>query len=203
MGYSKNIKQRRVEKAWTQDQLSTISGVSYKTISRVENGNNANSETLMKLAAAFDIPVSELKKKSKTDDLNSQKVFELKIEFGFELERVRHEFNVYISSLESINSKLRNGLDVTQKAKDAVKKQFERYSECSLKIRRLDFSLRKYLSDAEKSEYIKISDDYFDSLGAKVGLAYSRSPLEYQTNKVRVQENYRNAVDEISCYLES
>lgn len=203
MGYSENIKQFREGRAWTQDRLSEISGVSRKTISRIENGNNANSETLMDLAAAFDVDVSELKKTSNTDDLNSQKAFELKVELNFALTQFRHEFNVYVSSLDSVNAKLRNGLDATQKAKDAIGKQRKRYSACLSEVRRLDFSLRRYLSNDNLNEYIKLYDDFFDSHTERVGLAYSRSPIEYESNKVRVQENYRHAIDAISSYLES
>lgn len=54
------IKDRRLEKAWSQEYLAQVSGLSVRTIQRVEGGQKAGLDTLQSLAAAFDIDVAEL-----------------------------------------------------------------------------------------------------------------------------------------------
>ena len=49
------IQQLRLEKGWSQQQLSEISGVSGRTIQRVESGQSCSMETLKSLVAAFDV----------------------------------------------------------------------------------------------------------------------------------------------------
>ena len=50
---SDRIKQLRLERAWSQEQLAEISGVSSRTIQRIEQGDASSLETLKALAAAF------------------------------------------------------------------------------------------------------------------------------------------------------
>ena len=54
------IKRERKQRAWTQSQLAQISGVTLRTIQRVEKDGSASFETLMGIADAFDIDVKEL-----------------------------------------------------------------------------------------------------------------------------------------------
>ncbi|MCG8492656.1 MAG: helix-turn-helix domain-containing protein [Sneathiellales bacterium] len=54
------IKDRRLQKAWSQEYLAQVSGLSVRTIQRVESGHKAGLDTLQSLAAAFDIDVAEL-----------------------------------------------------------------------------------------------------------------------------------------------
>ena len=55
------LKQRRLERAWSQEQLAEISGLSCRTIQRLEQGVSSPSlESIKALAAAFDIGVAEL-----------------------------------------------------------------------------------------------------------------------------------------------
>lgn len=44
----------RKERGWSQQQLSVASGVSIRTVQRVENEGNASIETMKSLAGAFD-----------------------------------------------------------------------------------------------------------------------------------------------------
>ena len=50
----------RNAKAWTQDELASVSGVGLRTVQRIERGKPANAQTLKALAAAFDVEVGEL-----------------------------------------------------------------------------------------------------------------------------------------------
>ncbi|RJT34996.1 helix-turn-helix domain-containing protein [Rahnella woolbedingensis] len=50
----------RLERAWSQEQLSELSGLSTRTVQRIENGERPSLETLSALAAVFEVSVSEL-----------------------------------------------------------------------------------------------------------------------------------------------
>lgn len=52
----------RISKGWSQEQLSQFSGVSVRTIQRLERGQNAGLESLKCIAAAFDMELSALQK---------------------------------------------------------------------------------------------------------------------------------------------
>ncbi|CAH0196590.1 2TM domain-containing protein [Rahnella sp. GSA61A] len=54
------IRQLRISRAWSQEQLAELSSLSVRTVQRIENGEQASLETLGAIAAAFDIKVSEL-----------------------------------------------------------------------------------------------------------------------------------------------
>ena len=50
----------RRERGWTQDRLAEASGITVRTVQRLEAGNDASLETLSLVARAFDVPVREL-----------------------------------------------------------------------------------------------------------------------------------------------
>ena len=54
------VKKLRSAKNWSQEQLSEESGLSLRTIQRLENGDNASIESVRALAAVFKIDPSEL-----------------------------------------------------------------------------------------------------------------------------------------------
>ena len=47
-------------KGWSQEQLATIAGLSTRTVQRIENGEQASTETLNAIAAALGVQVSDL-----------------------------------------------------------------------------------------------------------------------------------------------
>jgi len=55
-----DLRKLRLEKGWSQEQLAEISGISARTIQRLEKGERPGMETLKALAAGFDMSVSEL-----------------------------------------------------------------------------------------------------------------------------------------------
>jgi len=57
---SKLIIKLRKEKGWSQHHLSVVSGVSLRTIQRVENEGNTSVETLKSLASAFETNFNNL-----------------------------------------------------------------------------------------------------------------------------------------------
>ena len=61
-----DIKKLRLERHWSQEQLAEFSGVSTRTIQRIENGHSAGYETIKSLAAVFEIElVSEAQKEER------------------------------------------------------------------------------------------------------------------------------------------
>jgi len=54
------VKKLRNKKNWSQEQLATLSGLSLRTIQRVEAGNSASLETLKSLASVFEVDISKL-----------------------------------------------------------------------------------------------------------------------------------------------
>ncbi len=59
----RDIKKLRLERHWSQDQLSEMSGLSIRTIQRIENGENAGLESLKSLAAVFETNIVDSDKK--------------------------------------------------------------------------------------------------------------------------------------------
>ena len=54
------IKEHRLARAWSQEQLAELAGISTRTVQRLENGEQASLETLSALAAVLEIRVSDL-----------------------------------------------------------------------------------------------------------------------------------------------
>src|SRR5690606_19466184 len=71
------------QRGWSQDQLARFSGLSIRTIQRIERGQQAGFESLKSLAAVFEVEFSQLQMEpdmnthtdSKTD-LNEQQAME-------------------------------------------------------------------------------------------------------------------------------
>jgi transcriptional regulator with XRE-family HTH domain len=55
-----SIKQRRLEKGWSQEELARHSGLSTRTIQRIEAGQTPGLESLKCLAAVFETSISAL-----------------------------------------------------------------------------------------------------------------------------------------------
>ena len=54
------IRKLRLERGWSQETLAEISGLSVRTIQRLERGGKASLESLSALAATFGISISDL-----------------------------------------------------------------------------------------------------------------------------------------------
>lgn len=54
------LKQLRMSKHWSQEQLATVSGLTARTIQRIEATGKVSIESAKSLAAAFDVEVSEM-----------------------------------------------------------------------------------------------------------------------------------------------
>ncbi len=49
----------RLQRGWSQEQLAEFSGLSVRTIQRIEKGQKASLESLKSLAAVFELQVSD------------------------------------------------------------------------------------------------------------------------------------------------
>ena len=56
------IRELRLQRGWTQDQLAQLSGLNVRTIQRIEKSQGISIESLNSLSAVFEIPVNELKR---------------------------------------------------------------------------------------------------------------------------------------------
>ena len=54
------IRERRLENAWSQEYLAQASGLSVRTVQRIESGHKAGLDTMKCLAAAFNVDVADL-----------------------------------------------------------------------------------------------------------------------------------------------
>jgi DNA-binding XRE family transcriptional regulator len=54
------VRKIRKERAWSQEQLADVAGLSLRTIQRVESDGTGSLETNMALASAFGVPTIEL-----------------------------------------------------------------------------------------------------------------------------------------------
>ncbi len=55
------IQKLRLQKGWSQEQVAELSGLSVRTIQRIERGQTASVETLKALGSVFDIDFSKLR----------------------------------------------------------------------------------------------------------------------------------------------
>ncbi len=58
------VRKLRLQRGWSQEQLAHFSGLSVRTIQRIERGQNAGLESLKCLAAVFEVDLSELKQET-------------------------------------------------------------------------------------------------------------------------------------------
>lgn len=57
---SEKVRQARIERGWTQQQLAEVADLSLRTVQRVENQSVASNETVSALSSVLEIPRSEL-----------------------------------------------------------------------------------------------------------------------------------------------
>ena len=57
---SEKVREARMARGWTQQQLAEIANLSLRTVQRVENQSVASQETISALSAVLEIPRTEL-----------------------------------------------------------------------------------------------------------------------------------------------
>jgi transcriptional regulator with XRE-family HTH domain len=71
----RDLKKMRLERHWSQDQLAEMSGLSIRTIQRIENGENAGLESLKSLAAVFEINIADSDKKEEIEQIRKEEEY--------------------------------------------------------------------------------------------------------------------------------
>ena len=64
------VRKLRLQRGWSQEQLSQFSGLSVRTIQRIERGKNVGLESLKSLAAVFEIQVTDLQMEPQMNNEN-------------------------------------------------------------------------------------------------------------------------------------
>ncbi len=57
---TERIRTLREQRAWSQEHLATVAGLSTRTLQRIEAGSAATQETCLALATALEVPVAYL-----------------------------------------------------------------------------------------------------------------------------------------------
>lgn len=81
----KDIKKMRLERHWSQDQLSEMSGLSIRTIQRIEKGENAGLESMKSLAAVFEIDIASSDKKEVVEQIRKEEEYYQKMKGFYKL----------------------------------------------------------------------------------------------------------------------
>ncbi|RVU72116.1 helix-turn-helix domain-containing protein [Pantoea dispersa] len=79
MSNTNKFRSLRLARAWSQEQLAELSGLSVRTVQRIENGDQPSLETLSALAAVFEVSISDLSgPDAPGDDALDQRIAEAK-----------------------------------------------------------------------------------------------------------------------------
>jgi transcriptional regulator with XRE-family HTH domain len=64
---AEKIKRWREERLWSQEHLADLAGLGLRTVQRIENGDSASRDSVMALAAAFNVDAAALTVNEKTE----------------------------------------------------------------------------------------------------------------------------------------
>ncbi|MFG0834400.1 2TM domain-containing protein [Aeromonas bivalvium] len=68
------VRKLRLQRGWSQDQLATLSGLSVRTVQRIEGGQAPGLESLKALAAVFELDISQLQESEMSETKGAQGV---------------------------------------------------------------------------------------------------------------------------------
>ena len=71
----REVKKMRLDRHWSQEQLAEMSGLSKRTIQRIENGENAGLESLKSLAAIFETDIVDSDKKIEMEQIRKEEEY--------------------------------------------------------------------------------------------------------------------------------
>ncbi|MFY0630286.1 MAG: helix-turn-helix domain-containing protein [Flavobacteriaceae bacterium] len=71
----RDIKRMRIERHWSQEQLAEMSGLSIRTIQRIEKGENAGLESLKALAAVFEVTLVDSDKNEEQAQIDKEQKY--------------------------------------------------------------------------------------------------------------------------------
>ena len=101
------IKRWREERSWSQDHLSDAAGLSLRTIQRIENGNGTSRESVIALAAAFNVDVIALtvdeRAESKAIAQNKRNKIKDALRVGFLINLASYLFGLVVFTVISLS----------------------------------------------------------------------------------------------------
>jgi transcriptional regulator with XRE-family HTH domain len=93
------VQKLRLQRGWSQQQLAELSGLSARTIQRIESGQPASAETLKSLASVFEIDFAQLNGES---DMTSSSPSASAIEEQLALAHVRKLRGFYVHLIQYV-----------------------------------------------------------------------------------------------------
>jgi len=90
---AKSIKRWREERHWSQEHVAEMAGIGLRTLQRIENGDTASRESVMALAAAFNVDIGAL-----VDDPIKQQALEAKEKATKGLAALMLSFMIHLAS---------------------------------------------------------------------------------------------------------
>ncbi len=93
------VRKLRLQRAWSQDQLAQLSGLSIRTIQRIERGQKAGLESMKALSAVFEIPLADLQQQEPDMHTHDSK---LSLDESQALEQVRDLKGFYTHLIEYV-----------------------------------------------------------------------------------------------------
>jgi transcriptional regulator with XRE-family HTH domain len=90
------IQKLRLQRGWSQEQLAELTGLSVRTIQRVERGQNPSAESLKAIAAVLDVDFGALREAHMTPTVNAG----VSADEALALARVRKIKGFYIHVIE-------------------------------------------------------------------------------------------------------
>lgn len=96
------VQKLRIQRGWSQEQLAELSGLSTRTIQRIERGHTASVESLKALGAVFDIDFSELQEREMSTSPITSPMKGVTPEETLALAHVRHLKGFYIHLVQYV-----------------------------------------------------------------------------------------------------
>lgn len=166
------LKKLRHEKAWSQDQLAEICGISLRTIQRIEKSGNVSLESKKAIAAAFEIKVSDLdenKNSSAVADEESEN-FYFRVEDGTKLTEVIG--GAYAYRMNHDNPKTEEEADLLADAIQSIQDWGEIWSDIESGDRvKAAFDLTQVINELEEKGFwvfgLRTNEEYPGIKGGK------------------------------------
>lgn len=170
------LKKLRREKAWSQEQLAEISGVSLRTIQRIEKSGRASLESKKAIAAAFEIRAVELDESLNSLAITDEETenFYFRIDEGAKLTEVIG--GAYGYRMNHDNPKTKEEADLLAEALQSIQDWGEVWAEIELGERvKASFELTQLINNLEENGFwlfgIRTNEDYPGIKGDKWPIA--------------------------------
>jgi transcriptional regulator with XRE-family HTH domain len=148
------LKKLRNEKAWSQDQLAEISGLSLRTIQRIEKSGNTSLESKKAIASAFGIKASELDENENNSAIADEENenFYFRVEDGTKLSEVIGD--AYAYRMNHDNPKTEEEAELLARSIQSIQDWGEIWSDLEASDRvKASFDLTQLINELEKNGF--------------------------------------------------